>query len=445
MLGICLVVYSIILPFSEASIRYLQLEEFNYGSLTIYNSSYSGKLMILTSVTTSLITIILQHYQLVSEMVSSIVISMSLSKLVALYIEVPFFVDSTVRHSFFVTTFTKSSLLFILSIRIIFFSVYPIKQVKDRLTAKAGRIGILKIYIFFIFPAVIMYFTPSIIIPLILKIWGFEHYYSHHPHKIVESAEAMSLWGILVFIFIRALYPDDRCFLRIKQISYACFLIFLGVVVFNVVQTTQADMHLNPYLSISNRSTTLRRLTGFWVVVAAGLAVMHLFIVSSICRLYHPKSPFVALYSVFCSIGISFFTIQLVAESENIILSLILNILISCTHTITTIYSVGEKAVNFSKTVHVAKITHIMSFAALCTAVVSGSIVSVGTIFSIFSFSLSLVIKMRKEKNTKTKSLGNISSILSWFLVLGVSYKQFGLFSFNSRIERFIGMPVSKH
>jgi hypothetical protein len=56
-----------------------------------------------------------------------------------------------------------------------------------------------------------------------------------------------------------------------------------------------------------------------------------------------------------------------------------------------------------------------------------------------------LVIKMRKEKNTKTKSLGNISSILSWFLVLGVSYKQFGLFSFNSRIERFIGMPVSKH
>lgn len=445
MLGICLAVYSIILPFSEASIHYLQLEEFDYGSLTIFNSSYSGNLMILTGVATILVTVILQHYQLVSEMVSSIVISMSLSKLVALYIEVPFFVDSTVRHSFFVNTFTKASLLFILSIRIIFFSIYPIKQVQDRLTVKAGRLGTLKVYIFFTFLAVLIYFTPSIIIPLILKIWGFENYHSNHPRKIVESAEAMSLWGILVFIFIRALYPDDNCFLRIKQISYACFLICSAIVVFNVGQTTEAAMHINPYLSISNRSTTLRRSTGFLVVVAASLAVLHLFIVSSICRFYHPKSPFVAVYSVFCSIGMSFFGIQLVAESENIILSLILNILISCTHTITTIHSVREKAANFSKSVHIAKITHIVSFAALCTAIVSGSIVSVGTIFGIFSFSLSLVLKMRKEKNTNTKSLGNISSILSWFLVLGISYKQFGLLSFNSRIERFIGMPVSEH
>jgi hypothetical protein len=58
---------------------------------------------------------------------------------------------------------------------------------------------------------------------------------------------------------------------------------------------------------------------------------------------------------------------------------------------------------------------------------------------------LSFAIKMRKERSTKTKSLGNISSILSWLTVIAISYKQYGLLSFMPKIERFVAIPVSEH
>lgn len=442
MLGICLVIYSIILPFSEASMHFLQVE---VGSSSMSNSSYSGKLMILTSITCILVTIILQHYHLVSEMVLPIVSSVSLSKLVALYIvEVPFVVDSTAMHSFFIKNFSKTSLLFILNIVIFSFSSCTTKEDKDKMVLKAGRLDIVKIYIFYIYPAVLIYSTHSIVYPFIRKLSGFEDYHSHRPQMIVKLADAISFWGLSVFIVIQALCPDDSSFLRTKQISCAFFLFCSTMLVINVEQTTETVVHSNPYLSISNDSTTGRPLTGFWLVVAAGLVVLHLFIVSSLFSFYHQTSHFIAMYGVLFSVAISFFsTMQVADKSESITLSLVCNALISCTHTITTVYSTVEKATDFSKSVQAAKIAHVVSFSALCIALVSGSIMSVGSIFCIFSFSLSFAIKMRKERSTKTKSLGNISSILSWLTVIAISYKQYGLLSFMPKIERFVAIPTS--
>jgi hypothetical protein len=441
-LEISLVLYSAILPFCEAAMYYLPLEESDLSS-TEYNSLYSRRLMILTSIACIMIVVLLQNYHLVSGIVSTIGISISLSKIVALIIEVPSFVDYAVRHSLFIISFLKTSSVFVVNILFILLSCNLMKQGNQSASLKTGRLSTLKMYIFFIWPAVLLYSDPSFMSPLVLKLWGFEDYHSQHLIMIVKLAEFILLWGLSIFLVCQAISPDDSRFLCIKQISCMFFLLGLATAVFNVGKSTKAVIHINPYLCISNHSTTLNPSNGFWFTVAASLTVLHPIIFSSVLRLYQQTPQYITL--LLC-VGVSgFVTMQIDAEFEIVMLLIISNSLILYTHSIAAMNSNRENAVGFSKSVQATKKAHFVSFVALCVAAVSGSIVPVGSMFGICSFLLSSVIKMRKEKNTKTKSLGNLSSILSWVVALGISYKQYGLLSFGTGIECFFGIPVSEY
>jgi hypothetical protein len=337
------------------------------------------------------------------------------------------------------------------------------------------------LYTLVILPVTLFLSVPTVLSPLAMALSSHYHggaYYNVLPPISEMIGSAISLWGIASLSTLNHYLPDGGAETW-KKTSALCLLVGIGVVFSApsipewLVSDTESGIS-NPYASISSLGSQLaksgRSRTGGWGLLLASLATLLAVTGPFELRERRPasgrkdKTLFLRMmmFSLMFSSGVSWFVaIQSMSNADFVALAVtsLCCIVVSFFGTVSCVLGYYVETENFDEVDQMARV--LMGTFGLFLIVVCGPsllIPSVSTpllgtggclstyltVSTLTTFALALSLRMRATRSVRTRSLANLSCIISFVMAVACLAGRDGISGLDASFDvtMILGVPI---
>ena len=338
------------------------------------------------------------------------------------------------------------------------------------------------VYCMVILPGTLIASVPLVLSPLVMALsthYNGGAYYRMAPPLSEMFGFGLCLWGVASLSMLNHLLPDGGGETW-KKASALTLLMGVGIAFSApaMPEWLSSDTEFgisNPYAAISSLGSQLanqgRSRTGGWGLLSASLA--SLLAITGPFELRERRPPsgkkdrtlFLRLmcFSIMFGSGVSWFvTIQSMSQAHFLPLAItsLACVVISFFGTVSCVLAYYVELENFDEVDQMSKIW-VGAFALFSLVVMfpsfvlpssdtklfghGGSLSTYLTIAALAALSLSFVLRIRQAKNQSSRSLGNLSCVVSYLCIVIVAYGRLGVAGLNGDFDvtTVVGIPGS--